>query len=591
MHADSKLGALVVSMLLSVLCLARGAAGDVPVYTQAPYPAGGQYKSSWWAEEGMDNDEYVWDGFTLASNAAITKITWRGGYAYGANGMPSIPIYDFTIAIYGSIGTFQPDIVNPPLVRYRLNSNAGETSAGTVNGVPFYDYTFSLPSAFQAAAGTKYWLQIEAWQGLNQYFWPPDWSIARGSGGDGSHFRKVGGTGGTYASLTGDAVFTLFTSGAPTFTINASVSPANSGTITGAGIYPSGSTATLAATPAAGYAFQRWTENGTTVSSNPSYTFSVNASRTLVVNFITSYNITTQVVPAWAGTSTGDGSYTGGSSVTISANPIVGFDFLDWSDQWGWFSGTATTTFAADADHAFTASLAPTVNTAVFDFDTAPVHTSLPLDLFDNGLVAHLSATGGGYSIQPANTMGFMPHDFAGLCVYPNSVFAADLLVSFDKPLSHFSILYSPQELGCDDSATMRVTAFAAGVQVGTATTTAATPGTWPSQRLAITVPAGFDSVVVHYDHRPPTCQDYGVIFLADNMVAVMLPPPTCGSSDYNGDGDYGTDQDIEAFFACLGGNCCGTCWYLGSDFNGDGDYGTDADIESFFRVLAGGNC
>src|SRR5262249_16764077 len=27
-----------------------------------------------------------------------------------------------------------------------------------------------------------------------------------------------------------------------------------------------------------------------------------------------------------------------------------------------------------------------------------------------------------------------------------------------------------------------------------------------------------------------------------------------CGSSDFNGDGDYGTDSDIEAFFRCLAG-------------------------------------
>jgi hypothetical protein len=71
----------------------------------------------------------------------------------------------------------------------------------------------------------------------------------------------------------------------------------------------------------------------------------------------------------------------------------------------------------------------------------------------------------------------------------------------------------------------------------------------------------------------------------------VVRMGPTCGSSDFNGDGDLGTDQDIEAFFACLAGNCCANCWPGGSDFNGDGDFGTDADIESFFRVLAGGGC
>jgi hypothetical protein len=63
----------------------------------------------------------------------------------------------------------------------------------------------------------------------------------------------------------------------------------------------------------------------------------------------------------------------------------------------------------------------------------------------------------------------------------------------------------------------------------------------------------------------------------------------TCGTADFNGDGDTGTDQDIEAFFACLAGSCCPTCG--NADFNGDGDFGTDQDIETFFRVLAGQPC
>ncbi|HYE63016.1 MAG TPA: DVUA0089 family protein [Phycisphaerales bacterium] len=64
-----------------------------------------------------------------------------------------------------------------------------------------------------------------------------------------------------------------------------------------------------------------------------------------------------------------------------------------------------------------------------------------------------------------------------------------------------------------------------------------------------------------------------------------------CGPQDFDGDGDIGTDADIEAFFRCLGGNCCPTCWPGGADFNGDGDIGMDADIEAFFRVLGGSAC
>jgi hypothetical protein len=64
-----------------------------------------------------------------------------------------------------------------------------------------------------------------------------------------------------------------------------------------------------------------------------------------------------------------------------------------------------------------------------------------------------------------------------------------------------------------------------------------------------------------------------------------------CGSADFNCDGDLGTDADIEAFFACLAGDCPPPPCAGRADFNGDGDLGTDADIEAFFRVLGGGSC
>ena|GEM_PF-1135517 len=73
-------------------------------------------------------------------------------------------------------------------------------------------------------------------------------------------------------------------------------------------------------------------------------------------------------------------------------------------------------------------------------------------------------------------------------------------------------------------------------------------------------------------------------------LVRIQASNP-CGTSDFNGDDDFGTDQDIEAFFRCLAGVCCPTCYAGGSDFNGDGDFGTEQDIEAFFRVLTGGSC
>jgi hypothetical protein len=74
-----------------------------------------------------------------------------------------------------------------------------------------------------------------------------------------------------------------------------------------------------------------------------------------------------------------------------------------------------------------------------------------------------------------------------------------------------------------------------------------------------------------------------------DNVVVTAILP--CGTADFNCDGDVGTDQDIDAFFACLSGTCPAAPCTNSADFNGDGDVGTDADIDAFFRVLAGGSC
>jgi hypothetical protein len=83
------------------------------------------------------------------------------------------------------------------------------------------------------------------------------------------------------------------------------------------------------------------------------------------------------------------------------------------------------------------------------------------------------------------------------------------------------------------------------------------------------------------------TCTVSGTIDI--RMRTNITLGPVCGTSDYNNDGDFATDADIEDFFRCLAGDCCPTCF--SSDFNGDGDYATDADIEAFFRVLAGQPC
>ncbi|MGE5350976.1 MAG: InlB B-repeat-containing protein [Acidobacteriota bacterium] len=69
------------------------------------------------------------------------------------------------------------------------------------------------------------------------------------------------------------------------YTVNASVNPAGSGSVKGAGNYESGTSVTVTATANQGYQFIEWTENSKSVSKNTSYTFTITGNRTLVANF------------------------------------------------------------------------------------------------------------------------------------------------------------------------------------------------------------------------------------------------------------------------------------------------------------------
>ncbi len=71
------------------------------------------------------------------------------------------------------------------------------------------------------------------------------------------------------------------------YTVTATASPASRGTVSGGGVFNSGASVTVVATPKAGYYFANWMESGAVVSPLASYNFTINANRKLVANFVT----------------------------------------------------------------------------------------------------------------------------------------------------------------------------------------------------------------------------------------------------------------------------------------------------------------
>ena len=154
-----------------------------------------------------------------------------------------------------------------------------------------------------------------------------------------------------------------------TFTIDAIVSPENSGTLTGTGVFYHGQSVTLKATPNTGYTFINWTENGNQVSTSTTYSFLATTNRSFVANFqLATYNITANVNPENAGTVTGAGTYEHGETVTLTAGESTGYLFLNWTENNEEISTSQTYTFTANANRNIIANFQPktfTVTTSV----------------------------------------------------------------------------------------------------------------------------------------------------------------------------------------------------------------------------------
>jgi hypothetical protein len=148
------------------------------------------------------------------------------------------------------------------------------------------------------------------------------------------------------------------------YTIGVTASPEAGGTVTGADTYVEGSTATLTATANEGYTFTNWTKNGSVVSTNDTYSFTVTADANYVANFtLNTYTITALVNPENAGTVTGAGVYNHGDGVILTATANEGYEFVNWTENGNVVCVSTTCTSTATADRTLVANFEEIVNT------------------------------------------------------------------------------------------------------------------------------------------------------------------------------------------------------------------------------------
>ena len=253
-----------------------------------------------------------------------------------------------------------------------------------------------------------------------------------------------------YNKITYIATIQITGGGTQTYTINVSANPTNGGNVTGGGTYDQGQQCTVSATPALGYTFTNWTENGNVVSTQANYTFTVNNNRTLVANFQVipqNYNISVSANPTNGGIVGGGGTYQEGQSCTVNATANTGYTFTNWTENGNVVSTNARYTFTVTGNRNLVANFTAQSFTITATADPTEGGTVTGGGTFNYGQSCTLTAT-------PAANYNFVNWTRDGLQVSTNATYtftvtsSANFVAHFQMESYTISVAADPVEGG-----------------------------------------------------------------------------------------------------------------------------------------------
>ena len=192
----------------------------------------------------------------------------------------------------------------------------------------------------------------------------------------------------------------------PEYNLTLNASPQGAGSLFGSGTYQEDTNVTVIAFPASGYEFVNWSGSDQLLDPGGTTTTLPLTSNTILTanfNFVgtDTYDLTINVSPANAGTTTGHGTYESGRLVPIEAIPNPGYEFESWTGGEVTAPTEAETTYQLFSDQTLTAN---------FQYVGLPDHT---LTLQANPLEAGTLTGAGEYeegtevSIQATPATGY----------------------------------------------------------------------------------------------------------------------------------------------------------------------------------------
>ena len=286
---------------------------------------------------------------TATANTGYTFVNWtKDGTQVSTN-----PSYSFTVNETADY------VAHFSMNTYTVSVTANPSNGGTVTGGGTYNYGQSCSVHATAATGYTF---INWTENGNQVSSQADY---------------------TFTVENNRSLVANFSS--QSYIITASADPAEGGVVTGSGGYDFGDACTLTATANTGYSFVNWTKNGTEVSTNPTYSFTVTESATYVAHFsINNYMINATADPIEGGTVTGAGNYDYGASCTLTATANENYEFINWTKNDVVVSTDVTYTFEVTASEEYVAHFRY--------FDSVDEDTAV-CQIFPNPFTSSLSIT------------------------------------------------------------------------------------------------------------------------------------------------------------------------------------------------------
>lgn len=136
----------------------------------------------------------------------------------------------------------------------------------------------------------------------------------------------------------------------PASLLDTAASPPEGGSTSGDGAFDPGTPVTISATPAMGYRFVRWLDDGAEVSTQPQHSFILDVNHSLVAEFAVEpvvWRVTATASPAGAGSVSGAGFIGDGLQFSLTAEAAPGFVFTHWTE--GGTTAANTPVYVSDA--------------------------------------------------------------------------------------------------------------------------------------------------------------------------------------------------------------------------------------------------